>query len=99
MLPDSRGGGLAGLKDTRAKLLVVAPKIGIITLAACVGLGRVDSQVMPIFWGVGAKKTTAIQGEEELAPLLPQISIYTKETIVPQGIPNSAESACWKTGR
>ena len=32
---------------------------------------------------VGAKKTAALQGEDELAPLLLQISIYTQETIVP----------------
>jgi hypothetical protein len=51
-----------------------------------------------IFWGVGAKKTADLQGEDELAPLLPQIAIYTKETIVLQGISNSAESASWKTG-
>jgi len=33
-----------------------------------------------------------------LAPLLPQIAIYIKETIALQRIPNSAESASWKTG-
>jgi hypothetical protein len=33
-----------------------------------------------ILWGVGAKKTAALLGEDELAPRLPQIAIYEEVT-------------------